>query len=519
DSSFYAFKKSLHRFMMATKAMVTMFENGKIYIAPNLPVSDFTNEGTEAELLELIIENSIEDPTIDICEPDDFEYDFLSGLKNDYELLKSLNKEWSKIEDDPKLEIFVDYLQNILLKKKINPTSKLIVFSESKETTDYLYRELPKYIDEKILMVDSKSRKEKMPIIRANFDANILKSEQKNDFNIVISTEVLAEGINLHRANVIVNYDTPWNSTRLMQRIGRVNRIGSVAKEVHVYNFYPTAKVNDDIELEKKAIMKLQAFHAALGEDSQIYSPDEETETFGLFDHELEEEKDEKLAYLMMIRDIKEKNPTFFKQIKNMPMRARVGRKNGDLNSSTISFVKDAKRDAFIYINSKDEIEELTFLETVKKFEADANEKGIPLHSKHHEQVKAAIQTFTDKIEEEKAKDKKVDVTQGPNEKRAISYLDAMINLPFTNDAETELIIKAKEAIRKGRFQNLQRDINKLKRAVGKSPLNPVIILERIMAILKSYPLVNEDVDEIEQVKVVTSKLLNPEIIITESFT
>lgn len=518
DSSFYAFKKSLYRFMMATKAMVTMFENGKIYIAPNLPVSDFINEGKEEELLELIIEKSIEDPTIDICEPDDFEYDFLPGLKNDYELLKSLSKEWKKIDDDPKLEIFVDYLKNILLKKKINPTSKLIVFSESKETTEYLYRELPKHINEKILMVDSKSRKEKMPVIRSNFDANILKSEQKNNFNIVISTEVLAEGINLHRANVIVNYDTPWNSTRLMQRIGRVNRIGSVAKEIYVYNFYPTAKVNSDIELEKKAIMKLQAFHAALGEDSQIYSPDEEIGTFGLFDHELEEEKDEKLAYLMMIRDIKENDPTFFKQIKNMPLRARVGRKNGDLNNSTISFVKDTKRDAFIFVNSKDEIEELTFLETIKKFEAESNEKGIPLHSKHHEQVKTAIKLFSDKLEEEKAKDKKVDVTQGPNEKRAISYLDAMINLPFTNDAETALIITAKEAIRKGRFQNLQRDINKLKKAVSKSPLKPVIILERIIVILRSYPLVNEEVEEVEQINVVTSKTMNPEIIITESF-
>ena len=75
DSSFYAFKKSLFRFKEATKAMVTMFENGKIYIAPNLPVSEYINEGKEDELLELIIEKSIEDPTIDICEPYDFEYD------------------------------------------------------------------------------------------------------------------------------------------------------------------------------------------------------------------------------------------------------------------------------------------------------------------------------------------------------------------------------------------------------------------------------------------------------------
>jgi len=88
----------------------------------------------------------------------------------------------------------------------------------------------------------------------------------------------------------------------------------------------------------------------------------------------------------------------------------------------------------------------------------------------------------------------------------------------FTNDAETELIITAKEAIRKGRFQNLQRDINKLKRAVSKSSLKPVIILERIIAILKSYPSMKEEVDEVEEVKVAISKTLNTEIIITETY-
>lgn len=518
DSSFFAFKQSLERFMLATKAMVTMFENGKIYIAPNLPVSDMINEGKEEELLNLIIEKSVDDPTIEICEPDDFEYNFLPGLKNDYELLKDLNNDWQKITEDPKLDVFVEYLKNTLLSKKINPQSKLVVFSESKETTDYLFKELTKQVNYRILAVDSDSRKEKMPIIRQNFDANLSKSEQKDDYDIVISTEVLAEGINLHRSNVIVNYDTPWNSTRLMQRIGRVNRIGSTADEVFVYNFYPTAKVNNDIELEKKAIMKLQAFHAALGEDSQIYSPDEETETFGLFDKQMEEEKDEKLTYLMMIRDIKEKNPTLFKQIKNMPLRARVGRKNSILKNGTICFIKDEKRDAFIYVKPNNETEELTFLETVRRFEAFQHEKGIPLHTLHHEQVQKAIQVFADKIEDEKAKDKKVDTTQGPNEKNAIAYLDAMLHLPFINDKETQLIIIAKEAIRKGRFQNLQRDINKLQKAVKKAPLKPVLILEKVITILSSYPLKQEEEEIHQEVQVIKPRVLNPEIIITESF-
>ncbi len=518
DSSFFAFKQSLERFMLATKAMVTMFENGKIYIAPNLPVTDMINEGKEEELLNLIIEKSVDDPTIEICEPDDFEYNFLPGLKNDYELLKDLNNDWQKITEDPKLEVFIEYLKNTLLSKKINPQSKLVVFSESKETTDYLFKKLTKQVNYRILAVDSDSRKDKMPIIRQNFDANLPKSEQKDDYDIIISTEVLAEGINLHRSNVIVNYDTPWNSTRLMQRIGRVNRIGSTADEVHVYNFYPTAKVNNDIELEKKAIMKLQAFHAALGEDSQIYSPDEEIESFGLFDKQMEEEKDEKLTYLMMIRDIKEKNPTLFKQIKNMPLRARVGRKNAILKNGTICFIKDEKRDAFIYVKPNNETEELTFLETVRQFEAFQNEKGIPLHTLHHEQVQKAIQVFVEKIEDEKAKDKKVDTTQGPNEKNAIAYLDAMLRLPFINDKETQLIIIAKEAIRKGRFQNLQRDINKLQKAMKKAPLKPVIILEKIIEILNSYPLKQEEEEIDREIQAIKPRVLNPEIIITESF-
>lgn len=515
DSSFFAFKQSLFRFMKATEAMVTMFENGRIFIAPNLPVSELINEGKEEELMDLLLTN---DPTFKPCEPEDFEYDFLPGLQNDLKLLKELSAEWEKVSEDPKLEVFIEYLKKKLLSKSINPQSKLVVFSESKETTEYLERELKKHITANILSVDSKSRKDKMPAVRKNFDANLPKTEQEDDYSIILTTEVLAEGINLHRSNVIVNYDTPWNSTRLMQRIGRVNRIGSTADEVHVFNFYPTAKVNNDIELEKKAIMKLQSFHAALGEDSQIYSPDEETETFGLFDKEMEEEKDEKLTYLMMIRDIKEKTPGLFKQIKNMPFRARVGRKNKDFNQSTICYIKDSKRDAFILVKENEETEELTFLETVKIFEAEVLEKGIPLHPKHHEQVQSGILLFSDLLEKEKAKDKKIDKYVGPNEKKANDYLDGWQNSQLLNEEERALIIKAKDALRQGRFQNLQRDINKFQRTLKKFPLKPAIILEKVIEILKAYPLMNEATEQEFEKKIVRVKTLNPEIIITESF-
>lgn len=519
DSSFYAFKQSLHRFTDATKAMVTMFNNGKIFIAPNLPVSELINDGKEEELLDLVLQKAQDDPTIEICEPDDFEQGFLTGLKKDYEILKDLSADWKKIAEDPKLEMFTDYLKTKLFNKKINPESKLVVFSESKETTVYLEEKLKTAIEQRILIVDSKSRKEKFPTVRANFDANIPLTEQKDEYDIILSTEVLAEGVNLHRANIIINYDTPWNSTRLMQRIGRVNRIGSKAKEVHIFNFFPTAQVNSDIELEKKAIMKLQAFHAALGEDSQIYSQDEETQSFGIFDQSIEEEKDEKLVYLMMIREIRENNPELFKMVKNMPLRARVGRKSKILKDGTICFIRNARRDAFLYVKHENEIEELTFLETVKQFEAKQDEKAIPLHSSHHEQVKTSVEHFANKQEEEKVRDRKIDVTQGPNETKALRYLDAFLNLPFASADDKDLLTSAKEAIRKGKFQNLQRDINKLQKAVKKTPLKPVLLLEKVIVILKKYPLQNEaDETVVAEIVYKPVKIFNPEIIISESF-
>lgn len=519
DSSFYAFKQSLKRFSDATNAMVKMFDNDRIYIAPNIGVNDYINDGREDELITLLAELSDSDPTIEICAAEDFEPEFINGLKKDKDLLLEMVNEWDLVDQDPKLDIFKKYLIERLFDKKINKEGKLVVFSESKETSIYLKNELAKAGFEKILVVDSGSRKDRFPLVKANFDANIPLTEQKDDYDMVISTEVLAEGINMHRSNIVVNYDTPWNSTRLMQRIGRVNRIGSKANNIYVFNFFPTAKVNNDIELEKKAIMKLQAFHSAMGEDSQIYSQDEVTESFGLFDKTVNEEKDEKLRVLLELRKFRKDNPDLFKQIKNMPTRARVGRKSPVLKGATITFIRNEKRDAFLLIRENGEIDELTFLQAEKEYYAKITEKAINLNEHHHEQVKKAIQLFAHKLEEEKSKERKIDITQGPNEKRALAFLDAISNIQVANPEERELLKNAKQAIRLGKFQNLQRDINKLAKAVKTIPLKQSLLLEEVIKILHKYPLQTiEDESAALLQPIFNIKEFKPEIIISESF-
>lgn len=519
DSSFYAFKQSLKRYYNANQIMLNMFEKGTIYIAPNLKVNELLSEDKEEDLIKLIEEARDTDPTIEICTPNDFVEGFKDGIEADNKILKELVKLWDEVDSDPKLDIFIDYLKTRLFDKEINQEGKLVIFSESKETTKYLSDSLRKNGFGHILTVQSDNRDTQMPILLANFDANY-KGEKKNNFNIVISTEVLAEGVNLHRANVIVNYDTPWNSTRLMQRIGRVNRIGSSAKSIYIFNFFPTSKVNNDIELEKKAKMKLFAFHAALGEDSQIYSTDETPESFGLFDKNIDEERDEKLRYLMWLRQLKAENPDLIKHINKLPLRARVGRKSKLLPGSTIVFIRNKRRDAFTFIRANGDVEDLTFLEAAKEFEAQIDEKSIPLHAKHHEQVAKAIEIFASMEEESQAAKRKVNPTQGPNEKKALIYLDGFTNIPDISDQELDLIEKAKIAITTGKFQQLQRDINKLRTATKKTPVKPVVLLEQLIKIISAYPLehIQDNTgDKYTQQGKITDEF-TPEIIISESF-
>ncbi len=520
DSSFHAFKISLQRFTDATSVMIKMFENNRIYIAPNVNVNEYLMEEREEELINKLTDLQMTDPSIEICSTEDFAKEFYEGLKRDYQLLKPLNEKWQKVDQDPKMDEFLKQIQNGLMSKEINPQSKLVVFSEAEATTNKIVQELKKTGRTDVLEVSSANRDKLRHIIKENFDANIPITQYKNDYNIVIATEVLAEGVNLHRSNVIVNYDTPWNSTRLMQRIGRVNRIGSVAPRVHIFNFYPTTNVNNDIELEKKAIMKLQAFHSALGEDSEIYSPDEQTQSFGLFEKDVDEDKDEKLVYLMKLRKFKTENPEMFRRIKNMPMRARVARNVEANKDSSICFMRNNRRDAFYKINQDLSLEELSFVETAKEFDTVINEEAVSLPAFHHQQVNFALDDFNQKIQDEMMNGQVIDTTQGPNERRALAYLDGFLSFPFISDAEKDKVKAAKSAIKLGRFQKLQRDVNALKKNNKKAKLKAVDLLDALLHIIDQYPLLSTDGEDEEgpTITIRSMEKLKPELIISESF-
>jgi len=218
----------------------------------------------------------------------------------------------------------------------------------------------------------------------------------------------------------------------------------------------------------------------------------------------------------MLIRALKEKDPDYFRKIQQMPLRARVGRKDKTQRNETISFIRNHKRDAFFYVKTNGEVLPLSFLEAVRKFQATESEKAIPLHPTHHEQVQTAIGQFQADIEREASPEHKIDITPGPNEKKAQDYLNGFLNVPHLGQDEKTLLLLAKEALQKGWYQNLQRDINKLQKNQKTAKLKLSVLLDELLKILHSYNLQTRQ-NPVAKTKA-TPKDLIPKIIISESF-
>ena len=520
DSSFFAFKMSLERYCNANNSMLKMIENGKIYISRKYNVNELILDNNEEELERLLLNAETPD-LIQGFDIEDFEDEFIEGIKKDNEMLFKLNESWKLITDDPKYNIFLEKIKNELFDSKINDNKKLLIFSESKETTQHIVGRLRADGINKILAIDSSNIKDYAKVIEENFDANIPIIEQKNDFDIIFTTEVLAEGVNLHRSNIILNYDIPWNATRLMQRIGRVNRIGTISKFIYIYNFFPTTRTDNEIELNKKAYMKLQAFHSALGEDSQIYATNEEFDSFGLFEKIPEEEKDERLEYLNFLRKFRNENPEEYQRIKNkIPSRARTGRKNKSAKEQTITFIKNKKRDTFYLIYPDFSLEELTFVEAARMYKAEISERAVALHALHHEQIKTALNSFTSGESITNLGDK-ANVKLGPNEGRAISFIEKQLSQEFLTSNDKELINVGTTAIRRGKFQKLPREINKLiKDAASKKPTLSETY-NNVINVLRSYPLLESASEENNNDNSVSKRIIKndmPTIVLSESF-
>lgn len=522
ESSFKAFKISLQNLSTATSRMIEMFDKGKVLIAPDLHVNNLMDKGFSIEELEaMIMEMNIDNPRNNVFTPDDFDNSFIEGLRKDHLLLKELIKEWASIEEDPKLDAFFKVLKDELLSPVINPTGQLVIFTESTDTANYLQEKVEEHLDTKVLNISSDNRSKLFETIQENFDANYI-GERKNDYKILITTDVLAEGVNLHRCNVIVNYDTPWNATRLMQRIGRVNRIGSVAGVIYNYNFYPSQQGDDEIKLYSNALVKLQGFHTAFGEDAQIYTHEEMLEQFELFKEGLKDDEDKRLQYLRFIREFKDNNPKEFKRIKQFPMKARTARKlenviKENIQQSTVVFLKSPYKMEFYQVDKDTKVNALTFLEAAQYFEANTSEPGFDLPEQHYTQVEAALHTFEQDFlgstSETVTTTDKADAISA----QAKKFLRDMKGITKKDEVKTACQ-NLSDLVDKGTFTPMPNEIRKVRQQLDKRQITYSQVDNLIIMIARKYDAFESDEEGKSEGNVEIDTNISPDIVLSETF-
>ena len=525
ESSFYAFQVSIENFHQANQNMIDMFDNDKVYIAPDLDINLLLESGlSEEEIEEKLNAKASNNPKNAIFHAADFRPEFIDMLYNDQAILEQMLADWKDIsdEDDSKFAKFNELLKHELFRSDRNPEKKLVVFSESVDTVDYLKRRINR---KDILVISAQNRNKQFKTIRENFDANY--KQKLNEYNIILTTDVLAEGVNLHRSNVIVNYDTPWNSTRLMQRIGRVNRIGSASKHIYNYVFYPSREGNKQINLNQIALSKIQSFHSTFGEDNQIYSQEEiiDRNLSKLFEEGVNEQKkdiNKELPFYEELRTLFKTNRQEYNRIAKISLRSRTGRESKTINGVTLSedtlvFLKTNFRKVFFLVSEN--AQEISVLDALNYFKATKDEKPVTRISNHHKHVEKALTKFRT-IQDEEIRIQETSQKDLSNLGAQVSTAINLLNNFMNEIGDNDLYIKVahlKTLVERGVItyiaKRLQRIQKNLRRSGGKVRMTHDEAFSEIITMAQKYAPYY-----IAEETMLNQQETDAEIILSESF-
>lgn len=439
ESGSYAFKKSVQNSINTHRLAIDTLKNNGVF---------YTSRDYNLKILELLaeddfnkIEELIEEGKANEYYSKDFEPKFLEDLENDLKILEEISGMWESVEDYPK-GIELARLLNGDLKDK-----KVIIFTEFIDTAEYISKIISEECEGNVKVFTGKSNKEDMDEVLYNFDANIPEKRQRNDYRVLVTTDTLSHGVNLHRSNVIVNFDIPWNPTKMMQRAGRVQRLGTKFKDIYTYNFFPTAPIEENIQLQSLAENKIAMFIELLGNDSQLLTEEPIVtydEYFNISSSSIDDDElvDDELRYLREIRDIRDNDPELFKKIEELPIKSRVGRESNKKYLITLM-----KKDKFkkLFRTSGFAAEEIDFFEAIKELRADVDEKAIPIDDEFYTYLYQNMFAFDQLLSNP---DEGVKLSN--NEKFIIKYIKYARSCKKLLNHDRNYLYKVKELIEEG---------------------------------------------------------------------
>jgi len=363
ESSFGAFQKSICNFERVHERVLQFIENsGGRYILDRKLIEKIYEddpdeiEATLEDFAKLLEQQRKVPKNNRIYYVPDFELaeKFIQDIKADLDLMRQIRNRIDELQlvdvedeaghiEDPKARHLVAEIKRMLdeTPKAGEPRRKVVIFSEYVDTVRYLQPILERSFPNRVLTIAGSINVTQSRQLLHNFDASTPPGKQTDDFDILLTSDKLSEGVNLNRAGSIINYDIPWNPTRVIQRVGRINRIGKKVFEIlRIYNFFPTEQGAGIIKSRQIAAQKMFLIHNTLGEDAKIFSVDEIPTPSELFKRinrnpqEMEQESTLTLAR-RTFHQVADEHPDVVERVSRLPARVKTA-KDFDANQLVI---------------------------------------------------------------------------------------------------------------------------------------------------------------------------------------
>lgn len=412
ESSFGAFSQSIHNFIRVHQCVQKFItkSGGKYILDRNLVEKIYENSEEEIEQALIEFAQKLEEEKAPknnrVYDINEFKRkdEFIEHIQNDLNLLFSIRKQIDAlklVQEDPKSERLVKELKAILNDSpaKGEVKRKVIVFTEYVDTVKHLIPVLEAQFQNRVFSVKGTLSATQSQQLLDNFDASTKKKQQQDGYDILLTSDKLSEGVNLNRAGSVINYDIPWNPTRVIQRVGRINRIGQkVFDKLFIYNFFPTEAGADIVKSRMIASQKMYLIHNTLGEDSKIFDVDETptpSELFRRINQNPEEQEDESLLTKIRAKylAIKKDYPEVIERVSNLPPRIKTAK---TLQDYCLVVFRRKALGLFIHAvigeQDKAEVKDILFENSLQWIECDRNEPKLSLSVKfwdNYEKIKA----------------------------------------------------------------------------------------------------------------------------------
>lgn len=326
-----------------------------------------------------------------------FTEELKSDLENDNELLLQIVNKNKKLEAEKDRKLTALYK----LCNETHPEEKIVIFTQYSDTADYIYENLKNKIS-KFAKITGDTNNPTLLAYRFSPESNEKRGEISKDeeLRVIVSTDVLSEGQNLQDAHIVVNYDLPWAIIRLIQRAGRVDRIGQKADKIYCYSFLPEDGIEDIINLRGRLQRRIKENAETIGADEVFFEGDPVNikdlynEKAGILDDEDDNEVDLASYAYQIWKNAIDENPKLNKIIPDLSDVVYSSKKSDNQKHKTGAIVyarTERNNDILTWIDKEKNIVTQSQFSILKALKCEPRERAVPKKDYHHEIVAAAI--------------------------------------------------------------------------------------------------------------------------------